>query len=300
MKRLNLLSLIICFVSMNSMGAEIMDKPSPPSKLLGAPVNTAISGGALLPQGMLLTAVNSSFRDKDDQTKGSGSPDIYSQIWLLKIRYGFTDRLEGVTVGSYINNRRDNMSPEHIEGLGDQSVGLSYALLSQRAGAPFWLTVGGAVLLPTGQDGDNHLPGNGAWGARASVSLTTFFTPNIKGDMDFIFQGPFERGNQEVKRGNEFQWNTQLRYMCSEMPWDIGVESTYSHNDSGTRELSTGHVINNHSGTTEWAIGPSFNVAIDSINVWLGFGSFFPVMQEAKSATKMENVRWEFKIGKTW
>ncbi|EJV3973829.1 transporter, partial [Salmonella enterica subsp. enterica serovar Schwarzengrund] len=29
-------------------------------------------------------------------------------------------------------------------------------------------------------------------------------------------------------------------------------------------------------------------------------GAFFPVMQEAKSPTKMEDVRWEFKIGKTW
>ncbi|MEA8500706.1 hypothetical protein ONN26_24690, partial [Salmonella enterica subsp. enterica serovar Muenster] len=42
-----------------------------------------------------------------------GSPDVYSQIWLLKIRYGLTDRLELSTVGSYINNKRDNLSPEH-------------------------------------------------------------------------------------------------------------------------------------------------------------------------------------------
>lgn len=86
MNKLSLLPLIIYFISINAMSADAKGNTSSPSKILGAPVNTAISGGSLLPQGMLLTAVNSSFRDKDNQIKGSGSPDIYSQIWLLKIR----------------------------------------------------------------------------------------------------------------------------------------------------------------------------------------------------------------------
>lgn len=80
--------------------------------------------------------------------------------------------------------------------MGDQSVGVNYALMSQRRGDPFWVTVGGAVLLPTGQDGDNHLPGNSASGGRVTLTLTKLFTPNIKGDMGFVYQGPFERGNQ--------------------------------------------------------------------------------------------------------
>ncbi|MDI5349366.1 transporter, partial [Salmonella enterica subsp. enterica serovar Kentucky] len=42
-------------------------------------------------------------------------------------------------------------------------------------------------------------------------------------------------------------------------------------------------VINNHSGTTEWVVGPSFNIAVDSLKLWFGAGAFFPVMQEAKS-----------------
>lgn len=192
MKRFIFLPLMTYFLLMNAMAANGENNPS---NLLGAPVNTAISGGSVLPEGKLLTAVNSSFRDKDHQIEGHGSPDVYSQIWLLKIRYGLTDRLELSTVGSYINNKRDNLSPEHIEGMGDQSVGVNYALMSQRKGDPFWVTVGGAVLLPTGQDGDNHLPGNSAWGGRVTLTLTKLFTPNIKGDMGFVYQGPFERGN---------------------------------------------------------------------------------------------------------
>lgn len=107
--------------------------------------------------------------------------------------------------------------------------------MSQRRGDPFWVTVGGALLLPTGQDGDNHLHGNSARGGRVSLSLTKSFTPNFKGDMDFVYQGPFERGNRDVKRGNEFQWNTQVRYMFSDLPLDIGLESAYSNNASGTK-----------------------------------------------------------------
>lgn len=300
MKRVYYLPAIICLVSMDALGAQAADTANTPNKLLGAPVNTSISGGTTLPESRLLTAVNASFRDKDDQIKGSGSKDIYSQIWLLKIRYGITDRLEASTVASYVNNRRDDLSPEHIEGMGDESVGVTYALMSERAGDPFWITVGGALLLPTGQNGSNHIPGNSAWGGRATIGFAKAFTPNIKGDMGFVYQGPFERGNEEVKRGNEFQWNTQIRYMFSDLPMDIGLESAYSHTDSGSKRQPDGRVINNRSGTTEWVVGPSFNFAVDSLNMWIGTGAFFPVKQEAHSATKMENVRWEFKIGKTW
>ncbi|MEA7571612.1 hypothetical protein ONJ95_25810, partial [Salmonella enterica subsp. enterica serovar Virginia] len=46
-------------------------------------------------------------------------------------------------------------------------------------------------------------------------------------------------------------------------------------------------------GTTEWVVGPSFNIAVDSLKLWFGAGAFFPVMQEAKSPTKMEDaVHW--------
>ncbi|GKX55346.1 hypothetical protein SOASR030_14580 [Leminorella grimontii] len=270
-----------------------------PSPLLGAPVNTAISGAQVLPDGMLLTAVNASFRDKTHQVEGKGNPDVFSQIWLLKVRYGLTDRLEISTVGSYVNNRRDGMSPEHIEGMGDQSLGFSYALLSQRQGDPFWLTFGAAALLPTGQSGDNHLPGNEAWGGRASIHLTKLFTPQWKGDMDFVMQGPFERGNQNVKRGNEYQWNMQLRYMFVDPQVDVGIESAFSKTESGDRRVGS-RTFNNHAGTTEWVIGPSANVAIDPLNMWIGAGAFFPVLQDADGPAKMEEVRWEFKIGKTW
>lgn len=51
MKRFIFLPLITCFLSMNAVAVEGENKPS---NLLGAPVNTAISGGAVLPEGMLI------------------------------------------------------------------------------------------------------------------------------------------------------------------------------------------------------------------------------------------------------
>ncbi len=280
-------------------------KPKGPSKLLGAPVNINIAGGGILPEGKLLTALNWSLRDRTTRIRGSNvdnpnTPDMYTQVWLMKIRYGLYDWLEINTVVPYSNNKRDGMHPKHIEGIGDMPVGFSAAILSERRGDPLWVTFSGGLLLPTGQGTDNNPPGNDAWGGRAALSFTKMFTPNIKGDMDLVTQGPFERGNQEVKRGQEYQWNMQLRYLFEQVPFDIGLESSWTKVESGDRKLPAGNTINTQSGTTEWVVGPSVNVAIEPLGMWAGFGTFFPVQQDAKGSTKMENVRWEFKIAKIW
>ncbi|VEB54422.1 outer membrane protein [Salmonella enterica subsp. enterica] len=68
MKRFIFLPLMTYFLLMNAMAANGENNPS---NLLGAPVNTAISGGSVLPEGKLLTAVNSSFRDKDSSNRGA-------------------------------------------------------------------------------------------------------------------------------------------------------------------------------------------------------------------------------------
>ena len=84
------------------------------------------------------------------------------------------------------------------------------------------------------------------------------------------------------------------------MPFDIGLESVLTKTESSDKRLPTGDHINTYSGTTEWVVGPSINLAIEPLKMWVGVGAFFPVMQEAKSSTKMEDVRWEFKIAKVW
>ncbi|SQI40591.1 Uncharacterised protein [Leminorella richardii] len=209
----------------------------------GAPVNINVAGASVLAEGKAIVTLNSSFRDKTHQVEGTGSSDTFTQIWLLKMRYGLTDRLELVTSVPYTNNRRDDMYPEYIDGLGDMPLTLSYALLSQRAGDPFWLTLKGGFLLPTGQRGDNHLAGSNAWGGKAGISATRLFTPQFKGDLDFIVQGPFERGNSDVKRGTEYQISGQLRYLPDSFPVDIGLETTYSKSENGNKKINGRSVI---------------------------------------------------------
>jgi hypothetical protein len=272
-----------------------------PSKLLGAPVNIGMGGGAVLPQGRAITALNTSLRDKTHAVNGGDkAPDVFSQIWLLKLRYGLTDRLEITTVPSYVHNRRDNASPKYIEGYGDQTLGLSYAIFSERAGDPLWLAISPSVILPTGQRGDSHLPGAGVFGGRVAVGLTKSFTQNIKGDMDFVWQGVFERGNQDVKSGNHYIWNAQARYMFSALPVDVGIESMLVKIESGDKQFPGGAIRNLGNGSIEWSVGPSFNVAIEPLGMWLGFGAFVPLYRDADGPTKMENIRYEFKIAKFW
>lgn len=286
-----------------------------PSAVLGAPVNLSIGGGAILPKGMLLTALNTSFRDKTQHVGPDGAAnDTFSQTWLLKIRYGLFDRFEISAVVPYVNNDVDNQY-WRVEGLGDVYVGTATAILSQRAGDPMWLTLLAGLNLPTG---DEHIPGAGVLGGRLGLSWAKRFNKNILVAGDLVWEMPLGRGNEpydspaawnrsgSVERGDVYTATAHARYMFNS--WDVGVETVYQKAESGTRHLGDNYVrpadgksefiMNN--GVTEWVVGPSVNYAFDSLSLWVGAGAFLPVYQDAKGPAKMEDVRYEFKIGKTW
>ncbi len=311
MKHLFSLTLAACIllgvaISADAEGGIFADDK--PSRLLVAPVNTAIAGGAILPKGTLLTVINASFRDKTRTVDGDkhGNPsDTFSQTWLLKIRYGLFDRLEINTVIPYVNNDVDNQS-WRPEGVGDVPVGMSIAMLSERAGHPFWLTLNLGLTLPTG---DSHLAGTGVLGGRLGLSWSKNITKNILAAGDFVWEMPFGRGHEpygggghanfsSVERGDKYIANAHIRYRFNY--FDLGLETVYEKVESGEGHLRRGGETNMYNGTTEWVLGPSINFAIDPISTWVGFGVFFPIYQDARTDTKMEDVRWEFKIGKLW
>ena len=291
------------------------DKPSP---FLGTPVNVGIAGGNILPKGTLLTAINASFRDKTHKVGSQPKPatgDIFSQTWLLKVRYGLFDRLEISTVVPYVNNDFDN-SPYRVEGLGDIALGTSLAILSQRAGDPLWVTLIAGITLPTGNE---HIPGAGVTGGRLGLSWAKKWSPNIMTSGDFMWEMPFGRGNVPyaqrdvpggtLERGDVYTATAQARYMFN--GWDAGLETVYQHSESGIRHRGSpapGRAplgpINTYNGVTEWVLGPSINVAIDPLKMWAGFGVFFPIYQDvhsqAATGTMMEDARFEFKLGKIW
>lgn len=267
--------------------------------LIGSPVNVNMASSGTLPKDVLLTMVNASFSDKTHSKKG-GTADTFSQVWLGKVRYGLTNYWEVGVVVPYINNERRNYGgkgPKHIEGFGDVTLQLTWSPYNQHQGDPLNLSFGAAVLFPTGNYGKNHLSGNGAWGGRAVAAVGKFFTPNFRMDTEVAWTGPFERGNQHVKRGNQYLWNTQARYLFD---WvDIGFESTVVKQESGDKSTDFG-TVNLHNGSTEWYVGPSMNFAVDSLAMWVGAGVYFPLVQDVKGPANVDNVRFEFKIGKLW
>ena len=152
------------------------------------------------------------------------------------------------------------------------------------------------------------MPGNNAWGARGAAAVGAWVTKDIKMDTEFVWSGPFERGNQNVERGDQWQWNTNIRYLWD---WiDVGFESSLVVQESGNKKIDgrwlangswrDSSTTNTRNGYTEWLVGPSMNVAVDSLGMWAGIGAFFPVVQDYKGPAKVEDVRWELKIGKVW
>jgi hypothetical protein len=270
--------------------------------LFGQPVNVNIAGGGTLPQGKALTILNASFADRTRAKKGFTGPDVFGQVWLLKLRYGITNYIEVNATTPYINNERSPKpanGPRHIEGFGDQAVGFTFALLNEHQGDPAALSFQTALLLPTGNYGKNHLPGNGVWGGRVQAGIGKFFMERrVRLETEISYAGPFDRGNQKVKRGGAFEWNAQARYLFDR--FDIGLESNMTIRESGSRQLPNGNIVNLRNGSTEWVVGPSVNVGLDALGMWAGIGVFFPVVQDVRGPSKVEDVRYEFKIGKLW
>jgi len=267
--------------------------------MAGIPVNPNLAGGGTVPKGVLYTALNPIFSNKDRSQDGFQGPDTFSQSWILKLRYGLTNHLELSTTLSYINLSRSDPTPavKHLEGYGDQLVYLNYAFYNIHQGDPFALSVSAGALLPTAPEGNNHLPGYAAWGGRGSIDFGKFLTPDIKFDTSLVVSSPFERGNQDVKRGEQYQWNTALRYLFN--TFDIALESSLVATVSGDKSAPAGN-IDLHNGSREWFVGPSMNFVIDRYDMWFGIGLFFPVWQDNDSPAMVEDYQLAFKIGKLW
>ncbi len=275
-------------------------KQSTRSKMIfGPPVNVNIAGAGSMPDGVLLTVINASFADKVTAFGDYKGSDVFSQAWFLKVRYGITDYLEIWSTTPYINNRRTNPEPDpqYIYGIGDSVLGLTLSPWNERRGDPFTASASAAVLLPIAGWTTDNPPGFGVWGFRGQAAVGKFLTKDIKVETEGVWNTRFDRGNQDVRLGDQFQWNTQARYLFDY--FDIGIESTMIWQNASDKEVR-GRTRDLRNGYTEWFVGPSVNVAIEPLGMWAGVGAFFPVMQYTESPAKVENVRFEFKIGKLW
>ena len=286
-------------------------KQSTRSKMIfGPPVNVNIAGPGSMPEGVLMTGVNASFSDKVTAVGNAGSraSDVFSQQWLLKLRYGITDYLEIWSTTPYVNQQRRN--PElarhnTIYGVADSVLALTLAPWQERRGDAFTASVSAGVLLPIAAWGKDHMPGMGVMAFRGQAAIGKFVTKDIKIETEGVWYTRFARGNQDVRLGDQFQWNSQIRYLFDH--FDIGVESSLVTNEAADKEVRS-NVSSLRNGFTEWFVGPSVNVGIDPLGMWAGLGVFFPVLYSLHNegnppngySTKMENFRVEFKLAKLW
>ena len=294
-----LLHLLLVSLPAPAAAMEAKEESKRAKSLIGTPINVNMASSGTLPENVGLFMLNTSLSDKTRSKRGGGG-DVFSQVWLGKLRYGITNYWEIGVVAPYINNERRNYGgngPKHIEGISDTTLQLTWSAYNQHQKDPLNLSFGAAVLLPTGLRGKNHLSGNGVWGGRLVAAIGKFFTPDFRMDTEVAWTGPFERGNQSVKRGNQYLWNTQARYLFNWM--DVGLESSFVIQESGNKNIDSG-TVNMRNGYTEWYVGPSMNFAVDALELWVGAGVFFPIIQDVKGPAAVDNARYEFKFGKLW
>lgn len=262
--------------------------------LQGIPINTAISGGGVLPEGRALTIYNASYRDKRSWREGEDfkpRTDATQVVNLLKLRYGVTDNWEISSVVPYV--MMDPKGGSSLDTFGDVLLGTSYAFMLQRQGDPVSLSASAGLFLPTGEVGSDHLPGGGALGSRFALGLTKVFGAQ-RVDFDLIGQIPFNEGNRNYTKGESLSFNYKYAYLLSSRV-DVGIEGTVDRVWNGRLNDRS---VNNHS--LEWFTGPTVNVALPEINGWVGLGAFFPVYRQYGQDTATEDCRVDFKIGILW
>jgi hypothetical protein len=270
-----------------------------PRKLLGTPVNPNLAPAGTVPKGAFVANAYVAVSDKN-RTKKNSHTDILSTLYVLKLRYGITDRFEFTLGTPYPNNARSGryVGPKHIEGPGDENFMLSYAPMLERQGDDFTSSFGLGGSVPTAPRGGNHLPGMGVWGWRMNATLGKWFVKRLKTDTEVEWSGPFERGNKKVKYGQTLQWNSQVRYLFRS--FDIGLESNLYHQESGDMRTRFGK-RDLRNGYTEWMVGPSMNIAPDILGgVTIGVGVFFPAARQVRGPAAVEDARYVLKIGKFW
>ncbi len=284
-------------------GFALAQDNAPQAKKMGGmsanPVNVLISGGGIVPKGKLLTVYNYSYRNKYNIIDGgeSDARTLTNELHLLKIRYSPLDRLELIIVPGYINNNLNqfrNLGESDVNGWNDFYTGATYMFLSERFGDPVSMSVAFGLNLPTGQSGDSHPAGGGAWAYNVGLGLTKVFQPKHRIDLDLKFSDPLEEGNLAVERRYAINFNGSYHYVINDN-FDVGLEFVGTYSDAGEKN---GVDMNN--GTTDLYAGPAVNFILPKYNIWMGIGAYFPVYRDADSPTPYEDYRIDFKLGKLW
>ncbi|WP_297957344.1 transporter, partial [uncultured Desulfobulbus sp.] len=237
------------------------DQPAGGEKMKGAsgtPVNSAISGGSIVPKGMFLNALNFSYRDKDsiEDDNGMGARTMEQSIYILKLRFSPWERVEIAFVPGYVHNELDSFGPmgsATVDGPTDFALGATYMFWTERAGNPFDAAITLGTNMPTGQNGVDHPAGNDVWSFGSKVGITKRWHPNHRIDWDAGINQPTETGNQGVRKDTVLITTGSYHYVFNPN-FDIGVEFTLENSEDWERN---GADMKN--GYTEMYVGPTAN-----------------------------------------
>ena len=278
------------------------DQPAGGEKMKGAsgtPVNSAISGGSIVPKGMFLNALNFSYRDKDsiEDDNGMGARTMEQSIYILKLRFSPWERVEIAFVPGYVHNELDSFGPmgsATVDGPTDFALGATYMFWAERDGNPFDAAITLSTNMPTGQNGTDHPAGNDVWSFGSKVGITKRWHPNHRIDWDAGINQPTETGNQGVRKDTVLTTTGSYHYVFNPN-FDIGVEFTLENSEDWERN---GADMKN--GYTEMYVGPTANYVMPQWSMWFGAGLFFPVLRDYDIPTASDDVRVELKLGKVW
>lgn len=288
------------FAAEDTPAAETQSTPTQKmAPLSGTPVHSAVSGGAIVPKGRLLSVLNFSYRDKDNivDDAGAGARTLEQQLYLLKLRYGLAERFEIAFVPGYVSTHLDaygKADSDRISGPTDFALGGTYAPFLQRLGDPFSLGFTLGVNMPTGQEGADHPPGGDVWSYSAKVGMSKVWHPTHRVDWDLGFIQPMETGNQGVRKDTVITMTGSYHYVFNPHV-DVGLEFALENSKDWERN---GEDMNN--AYTEMYAGPAINFNMPQWNLWLGLGAFFPVYRDYDIPTASDDLRIEVKLGKVW
>ncbi|SHN51434.1 transporter [Desulfovibrio litoralis] len=304
MKKTLLIFSTLCFLYSPALSQEAGETPKNTKQqktnhLLGAPVNVGASSNVVIPKGVLLISPNYSIREKYSSS-GPGNkqtPNVDSSIFITKIRYGLADRVElriNVPYTTFTSHAPKNGPVYNRDGFGDINIMGAYQITAQKFGDPVTTIATLGVGLPTAEKGKSTsvIPGNASWSGIAKTGIRKDFNQTHRLETELSYTLYMNEGNLDTKKGDVLMLNSQYRYM-TQHNFDIGIENiiekTFSSEVKGR---------NQKDDSFSCYVGPSVNVSIPVVDMWVGAGVFAGVVNDNRQRKPVEDYRVDFKVGK--
>lgn len=219
-----------------------------------------------------ITFGKKSLYDGSDEKDGkyNGKYKRTQTVVKATVRYGFTENFDARLVVPYFDKSLYRYSavgkPKEADhedgnsGVGDIVLMGRYNLLSQKRGAPIFLSIGAGVKIPTGDSskkngkpfnktyeymGPGFQLGTGSWDPKIELGITKMFKRS-RLDFHMMYTWGLE-GDHGLRMGNKFKYDLGYTYAVNRL-FDVelelnGVLAEKNENDGKTVENTGGHTV---------------------------------------------------------